>query len=29
MAADLLYRKDSKAIALIGTGAQSEFQTLV
>ena len=28
MAADLLARKDSKTIALIGTGAQSEFQTL-
>ncbi len=28
LAADLLARKDSKTMALIGTGAQSEFQTL-
>jgi ornithine cyclodeaminase len=28
MAGDLLARKDSKTIAIIGTGAQSEFQTL-
>ena len=28
LAADLLARKDSKRIAIIGTGAQSEFQTL-
>lgn len=28
MATDYLARKDSKTIALIGTGAQSEFQTL-
>ncbi|QLE79674.1 ornithine cyclodeaminase [Francisella sp. Scap27] len=28
LAADFLARKDSKTIALIGTGAQSEFQTL-
>lgn len=28
LATDYLARKDSKTMALIGTGAQSEFQTL-